>query len=82
MTYMNKLLSLTDDIVINCESAILSSDAPSGYFENILYNTGYMFTDILDMIDYDTRNTEPYWYYVFYRVGDFVIRIFYREDDS
>lgn len=82
MTYLNKLLALTDDITINCESAILSSDTPSNFFENILYNAGFMFTDILDMFWYDTRNTDPYWYYIFYRVGDFAIRVFYRENDS
>jgi len=41
-----------------------------------------MFTDVLDIIKYDTTDTNPYWYYVFYRVGDFLIRFVYREADS
>lgn len=59
MTQMNKLLKLADDITINCASAIISSDTPSNFFENLLYNAGFMFTDILDMVWYDTRNTDP-----------------------
>ena len=47
---------------------------------NFLYNVGFMFTDILDIIDYDYSSTDPYWYYVFYRVGDFLVRFIYRED--
>lgn len=33
------------------------------------------------MIFIDPSNTEPFWYYVFYRVGDFMIRFIYRDAD-
>ena len=38
-----------------------------------------MFTDVLDLLYYDPYNTDPYWYYVFFRVGDFFIRFIYRD---
>jgi hypothetical protein len=46
---------------------------------NILYNLGFQFTDVLDLIFIDPSNTEPFWYYVFYRVGDFMIRFIYKD---
>ena len=44
---------------------------------NVLYNAGYMFTDILDLVYYNYANTNPYWYYVAYNMGDFFIRFFF-----
>jgi hypothetical protein len=76
-----------DDVTINCvlgiesvsnldSSTLLSSDT---LLNNFLYNAGFMFTDILDMVYYDTTNSDPYWYYIFFRVGDFMVRFVYRD---
>lgn len=81
------MLSSTDDLWINCYKAVddvtnvswgdfLTTDT---LLQNILYNLGYMFTDVLDLVFYDPDNTDPYWYYVAYRVGDFIIRFFYYD---
>jgi hypothetical protein len=48
--------------------------------QNLLYNAGFMFTDVLDIAWYDQRNTDPYWYYFSYRLGDFLIRFIYRDE--
>ena len=46
---------------------------------NILYNLGFQFTNVLDLIFIDPENKEPFWYYVFYIVGDFMIRFVYKD---
>jgi len=79
-----------DDITINCVLGVKESSntnlatlfSSDGVLTNILYNAGFMFTDVLDIIYYDTTDTNPYWYYIFYRVGDFFIRFVYREEDE
>lgn len=87
ITQFTKILNLADDITINCVSAIATSDtdaatlfAGDNLLQNLLYNAGFMFTDVLDIVWYDTRNTDPYWYYFAYRLGDFSIRIIYRDE--
>jgi hypothetical protein len=89
MTSLNNAMTKTDDLWINCYSAFAAAATlPSSFsdfyktdllLENLLYNLGYMFTDILDLIFYDPTNREPYWYYVAYRIGDFSIRFFYAD---
>ena len=89
MTEMNNLLTKTDDIWENCYKAVLGvASVPSSISDiwttdilliNILYNLGYMFTDVLDLVFYDPTNENPYWYYVAYRVGDFFIRFIYHD---
>ena len=91
MTYLNSLLTKTDDIYQNCYLAVSSTasmptdmtslvSADSPILLNILYNLGYQFTDVLDLIFYDPSNTQPYWYYVSFRLGDFFIRFIYRDE--
>lgn len=46
-----------------------------------MYNAGFMFTDILDIVYYDYADTNPYWYYVSYRMGDFFVRFFLRDEE-
>ncbi len=46
---------------------------------NILYNLGFQFTAILDLIFIDPESKDPFWYYVAYRIGDFLIRFLYRD---
>ena len=93
MTEFYRAIEKTDDVVINCGNAIISNDDALDVFSsnngdtyvgetfitNILYNLGFQFTDILDLIFIDPSNTEPFWYYVFYRVGDFMIRFIYKD---
>jgi hypothetical protein len=86
----------SDDIVINCGNAIVSNDDAFNVFANnngdsytgetlvtnILYNLGFQFTDVLDLIFIDPANTEPFWYYVAFRVGDFFIRFLYKDTSA
>jgi hypothetical protein len=86
-------LGKTDDIWINCYSAVEEvASTPTdmtvkailyNLMLNLLYNVGFMFTDVLDLFfPYtDKDDPDPYWYYVAYRVGDFCIRFVYRDDD-
>lgn len=87
VSYAYKTMQITDDITINCwlgigavsnldSTSLLSSD---GILTNLLYNAGFMFTDVLDIIYYDTTNTQPYWYYIANRAGDFLVRFIYRD---
>jgi hypothetical protein len=50
--------------------------------QNLLYNLGYMFTNILGLVIYDETNTEAYAYYVSYRIGDLLVRFLYRDKDA
>lgn len=92
VTEFYRALQNVDDIVINCGNAIFSNNdalnvftgSSDSYFgetlvTNILYNIGFQFTDILDLIFIDPANQEPFWYYVFFRVGDFMIRFIYKD---
>ena len=95
MAQFYQFLQKTDDLVINCGNAVFNAQFPilfsttavgttNSYFgetfvQNILYNIGFQFTDILDLIFIDPTNTDPFWYYVFARVGDFMIRFIYRD---
>ena len=87
-----RAIQKTDSITINCGDAILSNNDALNVFNgvgdtykgetlvtNILYNMGFQFTDILDLIFLDPDNKDPFWYYVFYRVGDFMIRFIYKD---
>ena len=87
-----RAIQKTDGITINCGDAILSNNDALNVFNgvgdtykgetlvtNILYNMGFQFTDILDLIFLDPDNKDPFWYYVFYRVGDFMIRFIYKD---
>jgi hypothetical protein len=86
VTYFVRVLQRTDDLVINCVQAYDKEIAAEDAFSleeigvNVLYNAGFMFTDILDIIYYDYSNTDPYWYYVAYRMGDFFVRFFIRDE--
>ena len=84
------MLQNVDDITINCwlgfdessnldSSQLLSND---GILTNMLYNAGFMFTDVLDILDYDYTYTDPFWYYTAFRTGDFLVRFIYREADD
>lgn len=57
-------------------SSLFSSDE---ILQNVLYNLGYMFTDILGIVIYDTTNENAYSYYVAYKIGDVLVRFLYRD---
>ena len=96
VTEFYRAIQRTDDIVINCGNAIISNNDALDVFSstngdsyigetlvtNILYNLGFQFTDILDLIFIDPSNLEPFWYYVFFRVGDFLIRFIYKDTSA
>eukprot|EP00347_Sterkiella_histriomuscorum_P006356 403353073 len=90
MTNIFKMLQNVDDITINCwlgfdESSNLDSSqlfSNDGILTNMLYNAGFMFTDVLDILDYDYTYTDPFWYYTAFRAGDFLVRFIYREADD
>ena len=82
-----KMLALTDDLTINCAQAIGDNANTNIYaiftsnqvFMNLLYNAGFMFTDILDLVYYDSSNSNSYYYYASYRAGDFLVRFVYAD---
>ena len=49
--------------------------------QNVLYNLGLQITALLDLIFVGYNMGEPFWYYVFSRLGDFTIRFFFRDED-
>ncbi len=51
------------------------------FLVNILYNLGFQFTDIMDIIFIDPSNKDPFWYYVSFKLGDFLIRFVFRDED-
>ncbi len=87
MADIYKILQNVDDITINCiqgfEGASNLNTATlftsNGLLTNILYNAGFMFTDILNIISYNTANTNPFWYYLSFNMGDFLVRFIYRD---
>lgn len=89
MANIYKVLQVTDDITINCWLGIKDAAAldtqqlttMDGIPTNLLYNAGFMFTDILNLIYYDELSDDPYWYYLAFNMGDFLVRFIYREDD-
>ena len=49
-------------------------------FSNILFNGGYMWTDIIMLLVGKNGETENnYYYYVAFYVGDFIFRFIFRE---
>ena len=92
VSQLYSFLQIFDDIAISCSESVINARVPALFFgagnnfigeqflQNILYNLGFQITDILDLIFYDTNDKNPFWYYVFYRVGDFIVRFIYRDE--
>jgi hypothetical protein len=84
---------LFDEVSVWCWESFLDaremelfSGESNNYFgenfaENILYNLGFQITDILDLIFIDPSMKDPFWFFVFNRVGDFAIRFLFRDED-
>jgi hypothetical protein len=94
MSNLFSFMQVSDNIVISCTESVLNAYVPDLLFEgennnffaenlliNLLYNIGFQFTDILDLIFIENNLPEPFWYYVFYKIGDFVIRFIFRDED-
>jgi hypothetical protein len=88
VAYVYKVLQISDDITINCWLGIKASATIStttlfsmeGVPTNLLYNAGFMFTDVLNLVNYNILSTDPYWYYFAFNLGDFLVRFIYRDD--
>ena len=48
-------------------------------FENVLFNAGFMFTDVIELILNSPSTVTDYPYFVGYRTGDFFIRFLYKD---
>jgi hypothetical protein len=93
-TQFYQFLVKIDDLTINCGDSVIEASFPDLFlggnnsfpgetlFTNIMYNLGFQFTDIMTLIFVDPSNTDPFWYYVFFRVGDFLIRLVYRDNTT
>lgn len=85
MKNFKNMLALTDDIANTCYYGIsetVTYDFTTfknevGY--NILFNAGYMFTDVLYMVQFPPDSIPNYSYNLANWIGDFIIRFFYRE---
>ncbi len=93
MLFLYQGMVLFDEIFIYCTESFLTAYVPdlltgpeNNYFgenliENILYNLGFQITAILDLVFVESTIKEPFWYYVFFRIGDFIVRFFFRDED-
>ena len=88
VTQFYQFMQRSSSIVINCGNSVLNAAVPNllggTYFgenlvQNLLYNLGFQITDVLDLVFVDPTATDPFWYYVFFRVGDFMIRFVYAD---
>jgi len=78
MQYLYAAMQLFSNIAISCTLSLLQVYVPelihgpdNAYpgqqlLLNIMYNLGFQITDILNLVFYDTTNTQPFWYYVSY----------------
>jgi|LauGreDrversion4_2_1035121.scaffolds.fasta_scaffold663545_1 hypothetical protein len=84
-------MSFIDEVSVWCWESYLDAkeqDLLNGNFlaenfvQNILYNMGFQITAILDLVFIDNKlQKEEFWFYVFSRVGDFLIRFLFRDED-
>ena len=81
------MLLLTDELGNTCYYGVteyINLDyntlvAGGALFENVLFNAGFMFTDIIELILNNPSTVTDYSYFVGYRTGDFFIRFFYKD---
>ena len=81
-------LTYTHEITRMCYYGFSTTFAASTYSNlasvdgmglNVLYNLGYIYTDIYMLVTGDTSNA-GYSYYLFYHIGDFTMRFLYRDE--
>ena len=86
MTNIFNMMSLFDDLGHTCYYGVetyVNTDydtfiSTDGVLTNVLYNAGFMFTDIIEIILNDATTVNDYDYFVGFRIGDFLIRFIYR----
>jgi len=93
MYYFYQGMRLFDEILIYCTESFLTAYVPdllsgpdNNYYgenliQNVLYNLGFQITALLDLIFVGYNLSDPFWYYVFSRLGDFTVRFFFRDED-
>ncbi len=59
--------------------ALLKPFTSDDMLQNILYNLGYMYTDIFVLVRNDERTKPDYAYFLFRVIGDFLMRFLYRD---
>ena len=87
ITNIYNMMSLVDDLGNTCYYGIetyvkldYNTLIVGGLIlENVLYNAGFMFTDIIEIVLNDASTVPSFPYYVGYRAGDFLIRFFYKD---
>jgi len=85
--YLSYSLNQIDDLTINCVSAYTTSTytdvtetlKPYNIFLNLLYNAGFMTTDVLNVVFFQPSANNIFWYEVPFYFGDFFIRFFYSD---
>lgn len=91
MKALNTLMSYTGPITATCYKGV-NETLSSGTFSNlekgdtllvnILYNAGYMYTDVFDIIT-GVPSTGLTWpYYLAFQVGDFFARFLYESEST
>ncbi len=89
VTELSSAIGYTKEICSECQLGISAQIDPTTYgqtysdpifyLKNLLYNAGFMFSDVLLMVVYNDSNTDDYSYEVSYLAGDFIVRFFYRN---
>jgi hypothetical protein len=87
-------MSLTDQVSVWCWESFLDAretDLFNGnsnnffaenFVQNVLYNLGFQITAILDLVFIEKNlQKEDFWFYVSSRIGDFLIRFLFRDED-
>ena len=90
MTDVYNMMSRVGNLTLNCYYGILYTSTinwatlftSDELINNILYNLGYMFTDVLNIIIYNPKQTNRYSYYLGFNVGDFFIRFLYYNTNA
>lgn len=89
MKNLNSFLQYADEICYNCYMGVHESIDPISYQNlftsdelllNILFNAGYMYTDIYNIATNSPATVSNWAYFLAYNVGDFMVRFLYRTE--
>jgi hypothetical protein len=82
-------ISYTGPVVSNCYTFFYTTITGGttgisldGILLNILNNLGYMYTDVINVVNTTASSEADYPYFLAYNIGDFVIRIFWSNPVS
>lgn len=82
------MFSYIDEITYNCLYAILTYTTVNFTAENfewlqilynVLFNLGYMYTAIFNLVVYDETQVKNYAYFLSANIGDFLMRFLFRD---